>query len=100
MLPAYKPVFWYISISSYVSFVPVSNLLAIFILVWQFEFSPLFSFVTDTKPNFGWRLFIDPKPTKTFYVLVNPKVSGKNFYVIAFIKILLGLPIFQVSLSI
>jgi hypothetical protein len=92
-----RKLFWYFSISSYVGFLLVSSLLAIFVSVWQSEFSPMFLFVTDTKPNFSWRVFVGPRSTKKNHVLVNPKVSGEKFHFIAFIKILLGLSIYYES---
>ncbi len=95
-----KTFFRSFSISSYVGFVPVSNFSAIFVSVWRNEFSPLFSFMTDTTPNFGWRVFVGPRSTKTSYVLVNPKVSDENFRFIAFITIPLVSSIFQVVLFI
>ena len=42
-------------------------------------------FVTDTKPKFGWRLFLGPRSPKTFEVLGDPKVIYEN------VAMLLGL---------
>jgi hypothetical protein len=99
MLPASNFIL-YFSISLYADFVQASNLLAIFVSIWQSKFLPMFLFVTDTKPNFSWRFFVGPRFTKTLYVLVNPKVSDENFHFIVFTKIPLGLSIYQVALPI
>jgi hypothetical protein len=90
MLPAHKNLVWSFSIYLYVGFIPVGNLLDIFVSVWQNEFLLMFLFVTDTKLKFGWRVFAGPSFTKTFYVLLNPKVFDKNFHFIAFITIFWG----------
>jgi hypothetical protein len=35
--------------------------------------------VTDTKPKFGWRVFVGLRSPKTFKVLGDPKVIYENF---------------------
>jgi hypothetical protein len=60
------PVF---SCSSYVGFVPVSNLLDMYCLIWRCVFLSKFLFVTDPKPKFGWRVFGGDRSPKTFEVL-------------------------------
>jgi hypothetical protein len=66
ILTSYKNFFVCFSFSSYVGFVPVSNLLDIYCYIWQGEFWSKFLFVTDTKPKFGWRVFVGPRSPKTF----------------------------------
>jgi hypothetical protein len=46
-----KTIFCVFLFSSYVGFVPVSNLLDIYSSIWQGEFSSKFLFMTDTKSN-------------------------------------------------
>jgi hypothetical protein len=54
---------------SYVGFVPVSDLLDMFSLIWQGVFLSKVLFMTDPKPKFGWRVFEGPRSPKTFHVL-------------------------------
>jgi hypothetical protein len=56
--------------------------------------------VTDTKPKFGWRVFVGPRSSKTFKVLGDPKAIYKNFQLIALAETLLGLSILQISIFI
>jgi hypothetical protein len=73
VLIAYKNFFSCFLSSSYVGFVPVSNLLGIYSSIWECVFSSKFLFVTDPKPKFGWRVYRGPRSPKTFYVLGDPK---------------------------
>jgi hypothetical protein len=73
-----KTFFRVFSCSSYVGFVPVSDLLDMYSLIWQGVFSSKFLFVTDPKPKFGWRVFGGPRSPKTFHVLGDPKRFTKT----------------------
>ncbi len=59
-----------------------------------------FLFVTDTKPKFGWRVFVGLRSHKSFKVLVNPKVVYENFHFIALAEILPGLSILKIYITI
>ncbi len=69
----------FFSCSSYVGFVPVSNLLDIYSSIQRGVFSSKFLFVTDPKPKFGWRVFGGQRSPKTFEVLGDPEVIYENF---------------------
>jgi hypothetical protein len=73
--------------------------LDIFVSDWQGEFLPTFLFLTEKKNKFGWKVFVGPRSSKTFEILVNPKVTYKNFHYIALTAILLGLSILQISIT-
>jgi hypothetical protein len=49
------------SLLLYVVFVPVSNLLAIFVPNWQCKFSSKFWFVIEKKTMFGFKVLVGPK---------------------------------------
>jgi hypothetical protein len=66
ILTVNKNFFCVFSCSSYVGFVPVSNLLDINWSIWWGEFLSKFLLVTDPKPSFGWRVFGGPRSPKTF----------------------------------
>jgi hypothetical protein len=98
MLAAYPNFFPFFS--SYVGFVPVSNLLAIFVSDGGCEFLSMFCFMTEKKTSFGWKVLVGPRSTKTFYVLVLPKVTYQNFIQLPFSAMLLGLSILQIFIII
>ena len=60
-------------ILTYVGFVPVSDVLAIFVSDRQCEFPSKFWFVIEKKTSFGRKFWEVPWSTKTKHVLVNPK---------------------------
>ncbi len=67
---AYENFFRVFLCSSYVGFVPVSNLLDMYSLIWQGVFSSKFLFVTDTKsdvscPAFEFIYILDIQLAKT-----------------------------------
>jgi hypothetical protein len=78
VLTAYKNFFRVFLCSSYVGFVPVSNLLDMHSSIWRGVFSSKFLFVTGPKPKFGWRVFGGPRSPKTFHVLGDPKKITKT----------------------
>ena len=68
--------FVFFLISSYVDFVPVSDVLAIFVSDRRCEFWLQFGFVTEKKTKqkvLVDKFWEDPWSTKTKHVLVNPK---------------------------
>ncbi len=89
--------------SSYVGFVPVSDLLDKYYLIWRGVFLSMFLFVTDPKPKFGWRVFEGPRSPKTFHVLGDPKRLTKKlqcFWGCLDLAMPLGLSNFQIYFSI
>jgi hypothetical protein len=78
VLTAYKNFFHAFLCSLYVGFVPVSNLLDMYSLIWRGVFLSKFLFVTDPKPKFDWRVFGGLRSPKTFHVLGDPKRFTKT----------------------
>ncbi len=98
-----KPFYRVFLCSSYVGFVPVSDLLDIYCSIWRGVFSLKFLFVTDPKPKFGWRVFGGPRSPKTFHVLGAPKIFTKTLQCCWGCLVLampLGLSNFQIYLTI
>ena len=85
-------------ISTYVSFVPVSDVLAIFVSDRRCEFSSKFWFVIRKK-SFGGQVLGDPWSTETKHVLVNPKGFTKSCFIAAFLQCrwgcLYSIPLFK-----
>jgi hypothetical protein len=73
-------------ISTYVSFVPVSDVLAIFVSDRRCEFSSKFWFVIRKKRVLVDKFWEDPWSTETKHVLVNPKGFTKSCFIAAFLQ--------------
>ncbi len=73
-------------ISTYVSFVPVSDVLAIFVSDRRCEFSSKFWFVIRKKRVLVDKFWEDPWSTETKHVLVNPKGFTKSCFIAVFLQ--------------
>jgi len=79
MFTAYRNFFLFLFFSMYVGFVPVSDVLAIFISDWRCEFWQKLWFMTEKKTSFGRKFWEAPWSAETKHVLVNPKRFTKTF---------------------
>jgi hypothetical protein len=78
--------FSFFLVSSYVGFVPVSDVLAIFVSDRRCEFSSKFWFVIQKKRVLVDKFWEDPWSTKTKHVLVNPKGVTKTCFIAEFLQ--------------